>query len=311
MSYVGNIPAEKYSSLTQQTFSTPTGTSFTLSQSVTNSTDIALFVDNVRQDPSTYTAVGTALTTSTISSPSTMYCLYNGRTTETISPASGSVDSSHLVAGSVDDSHISGLAASKLTGALPAISGASLTAVPAANLTGTLPAISGANLTGLPSTPYLHTVQNHVITTSSQSLVALTVTNVTNLNATITPTAGTQILVTVRWNGEGSHTSSQQVVHGLRRDTTIVGNPATVGSRHTGMSIPAQGYYNVNSDSTPESCVYQYLDSPSTGSAITYHATISSLNAETLYNNRCVSDTDSNGMERLTSTITLQEVVAP
>ena len=120
MSYVGNIPAEKYSSLTQQTFSSPTGTNFVLSQSVTNSTDIALFVDNVRQDPTTYTAVGTALTTSTISSPSTMYCLYNGRTTETISPASGSVDSSHLVAGSVDDSHISGLAASKLTGSLPA-----------------------------------------------------------------------------------------------------------------------------------------------------------------------------------------------
>ena len=120
MSYVGNIPAEKYSSLTQQTFSSPTGTNFVLSQSVTNSADIALFVDNVRQDPTTYTAVGTALTTSTISSPSTMYCLYNGRTTETISPASGSVDSSHLVAGSVDDSHISGLAASKLTGSLPA-----------------------------------------------------------------------------------------------------------------------------------------------------------------------------------------------
>ena len=130
MSYVGNIPAEKYSSLTQQTFSSPTGTNFVLSQSVTNSADIALFVDNVRQDPTTYTAVGTALTTSTISSPSTMYCLYNGRTTETISPASGSVDSSHLVAGSVDDSHISGLAASKLTGALPAISGASLTGLP-------------------------------------------------------------------------------------------------------------------------------------------------------------------------------------
>ena len=51
MSYVGNIPAEKYSSLTQQTFSSPTGTNFVLSQSVTNSTDIALFVDNVRQDP--------------------------------------------------------------------------------------------------------------------------------------------------------------------------------------------------------------------------------------------------------------------
>ena len=40
--------------------------------------------------------------------------------------------------------------ATKLTGALPAISAASLTAIPAANITGTLPAISGANLTNLP-----------------------------------------------------------------------------------------------------------------------------------------------------------------
>ena len=41
------------------------------------------------------------------------------------------------------------LAASSLTGALPAISAANLTNVPAANITGTLPAISGANLTNL------------------------------------------------------------------------------------------------------------------------------------------------------------------
>tara|TARA_R110002153_G_scaffold213175_1_gene365711 strand:- start:70 stop:663 length:594 start_codon:yes stop_codon:yes gene_type:complete len=41
------------------------------------------------------------------------------------------------------------MAASKLTGALPAISAANLTAIPAANITGTLPAINGANLTGI------------------------------------------------------------------------------------------------------------------------------------------------------------------
>ena len=41
------------------------------------------------------------------------------------------------------------LAASNLTGALPAISGANLTNLTAGNLTGTLPAISGANLTNL------------------------------------------------------------------------------------------------------------------------------------------------------------------
>jgi hypothetical protein len=43
------------------------------------------------------------------------------------------------------------LPAASLTGTLPAISAANLTAIPAANITGTLPAISGANLTGITS----------------------------------------------------------------------------------------------------------------------------------------------------------------
>jgi hypothetical protein len=51
--------------------------------------------------------------------------------------------------GTVADARISALTASKLTGALPAISAANLTAIPAANITGTLPAISGANLTSV------------------------------------------------------------------------------------------------------------------------------------------------------------------
>ena len=63
--------------------------------------------------------------------------------------ATNSVDSAELIDGAVDNSHMAAMAASKLTGALPAISAANLTGIPAANITGTLPAISGANLTGL------------------------------------------------------------------------------------------------------------------------------------------------------------------
>ena len=43
--------------------------------------------------------------------------------------AANSVDSAELIDGAVDDSHIAALAASKLTGALPAVSGASLTSI--------------------------------------------------------------------------------------------------------------------------------------------------------------------------------------
>ena len=46
--------------------------------------------------------------------------------------ATNSVDSAELIDGAVDNSHMAAMAASKLTGALPAISGASLTNLPAA-----------------------------------------------------------------------------------------------------------------------------------------------------------------------------------
>jgi len=223
--------------------------------------------------------------------------------TNKITPGTGSADT--VVLGDSGDTF------TIPAGVTLAGSGASLTALPAANLTGDLPAISGANLTGLASTPYLHTVQTHVITTSSQAISANTVTNITNLNATITPTAGTKILVTVRWNGEGGNAAAQDTLFGIRRDSTIVGSPAAAGSRGLGIAIFATSYFASNAASTCGSCFYQYLDSPTTGSAITYHATFRHNYAQTMYNNRTVGDGDSVTYERLTSTITLQEVVAP
>ena len=160
---------------------------------------------------------------------------------------------------------------------------------------------------------YLHTVQTHVIVASSQSISANTITNITNLNATITPTAGTKILITVRWNGESSSTSMHEQLYGIHRDTTVIGNPDAASSRPVMMAQSASGYSDngANAASTCDSVFYQYLDSPSTGSAITYHATIRQIRAVTLYNNRTVNDADDANCERLTSTITLQEVVAP
>ena len=60
----------------------------------------------------------------------------------------GTVDNDTL-AGSIVDGKITGLSSSKLSGALPAISAASLTNIPAANITGTMPAIDGSALTGI------------------------------------------------------------------------------------------------------------------------------------------------------------------
>ena len=134
--FIGNKPGAKYATLTRQTFSTPTGTSHVLSQTVTNSDDLLLYINNVKQNPADYTASGTTLTTASLAGGTEMYCLYYGKTTETVAPPASSVGDSHIVdmaasklTGTVADARISALTASKLTGALPAISGASLTGI--------------------------------------------------------------------------------------------------------------------------------------------------------------------------------------
>jgi hypothetical protein len=100
MSYIGNTPAEKYSSFTKQDFSTSATTSYTLSQSVANENEIALFINFVRQEPTTaYTASGTTLTlTSATSSSDDMYCVYLGKAVQTVNPPNSSVGSSQVSA---------------------------------------------------------------------------------------------------------------------------------------------------------------------------------------------------------------------
>ena len=97
MAYIGNTPAEKYISITSQTFTTIAGTGYTLSSSVTNSEDIALFLNNVRQKPSTYTASGTTLTMGTATTVADeLYCIYLGKGIQTVTPPAASVGTSSI-----------------------------------------------------------------------------------------------------------------------------------------------------------------------------------------------------------------------
>ena len=95
MPYIGNQPAEQFTSFATQTFSVSATTSYTLDHAVTNENEIALFVNNVRPQPGSgkaYTATGTALTLSAATaSTDTMYCVFLGRALQTVNPATNSI----------------------------------------------------------------------------------------------------------------------------------------------------------------------------------------------------------------------------
>ena len=100
MPFIGNQPALSYTSFAKQDFSTSATTSYTLDNPVTNENELALFINFVRQEPTTaYTASGTTLTlTSATSATDDMYCVFLGKAVQTVNPPSGSVGSSQVSA---------------------------------------------------------------------------------------------------------------------------------------------------------------------------------------------------------------------
>ena len=110
MAYIGNTPALKYASFAVQHFTTSATTSYSLDNSVANENGIALFINNVRQQPGgsyAYTATGTTLTLSAATTTSdTMYCVFIGKAVQTVAPPAGSVAASQLATDAVTTAKI-------------------------------------------------------------------------------------------------------------------------------------------------------------------------------------------------------------
>ena len=108
MAYIGKEPADAFTSFVKQDFSTSATTSYTLDHSVVNENELALFINFVRQEPTTaYTASGTTLTlTSATASTDDMYCVYLGKAIQTVNPPSGSVGTAQLAGDAVTEAKI-------------------------------------------------------------------------------------------------------------------------------------------------------------------------------------------------------------
>ena len=108
MAYIGKEPADSFISFAKQDFSTSATTSYTLDNAVTNENELALFINFVRQEPTTaYTASGTTLTlTSATASTDDMYCVYLGQAKQTVNAPDGSVGTSQLASDAVTEAKI-------------------------------------------------------------------------------------------------------------------------------------------------------------------------------------------------------------
>jgi hypothetical protein len=111
LAYIGVQPADAYTSFAVQHFTTSATDTFTLDYPVANENEIALFINNVRQEPGSsyaYTASGTNLTlSSAITGSDSMYAVFIGKAVQTVTPASGSVTGSMIVDGTITSSEIS------------------------------------------------------------------------------------------------------------------------------------------------------------------------------------------------------------
>lgn len=122
MAYVGNPQAAAFSSRPpKQDLTGASGTSLTLSHAVANAESIDLFINNVRQEPTTaYSVSDTTVTlTGSVVATDDIYVVYNSLALQESVPPDGSVT----------DAKIATMAASKLTGALPALDGSALTGI--------------------------------------------------------------------------------------------------------------------------------------------------------------------------------------
>jgi hypothetical protein len=146
----------------------------------------------------------------------------------------------------------------------------------------------------------LSTTKTDTFTTTSTSFV-----DITGLSQSITPSSATStILVFYSVSGINTAGTNRSAIRMMRNSTAIAVGAAS-GSR-----TQSTFQWDLQAGSNILSYAGSYLDSPATTSATTYKAQAISLDPGTTYVNRSVSDTDSSAFSRLTSTITVMEILA-
>ena len=107
MAYLGNQPSNNFVSLKRQVITGNGGSTYTLDHSVASVNDVAIFVNNVRQDPATYSISGTALTLGgTISSSDSCYVIFLGQALQTVVPDANTITNAMIQDGTIAESKL-------------------------------------------------------------------------------------------------------------------------------------------------------------------------------------------------------------
>ena len=116
MAYIGNKADTAFTSLEKQDLTGASGTSLTLTHAVANAFDIALYINNVRQEPNeAYTTNGTTVNlTGTVSASDDIYVLYLAKAVQTTVPPDGSVGTAKIANSAVTLAKTSGLPFGKI-----------------------------------------------------------------------------------------------------------------------------------------------------------------------------------------------------
>ena len=128
MGYVGNEPSVNFTSFAKQDITGDGGANYTLTHAVANANEIEVFVNNVRQEPtSAYSVSGTALTmTGNVASTDDFYVIYLGKAIQTTVPPDSSVSTAKIADSAVTNAKINNSTidlTSKVTGVLPVANG--------------------------------------------------------------------------------------------------------------------------------------------------------------------------------------------
>ena len=183
------------------------------------------------------------------------------------------------------------------------------TTLDATKLSGNLPAISGASLTGI-SAGKIGQVKTTHVNSVGLSTTASDWADISGFSVAITPTATSSKVWVIVTLGLGNGTQTSNNFTRLLRDSTSIGYGASLNSNVQGTSFwrvdqGGQSDYDIDYAS------FSYLDSPSTTSETTYKVQWGT-NAGTLYLNRAGDLAGSGAYEHCptASNITVMELLA-